>query len=278
MSEVSYFKTMPVSGSELPQQNSCVMLTCILQMELRVIAFVTKLITSLGLLGKVHAASCVQSSSYVVEGDHEIEQQAGNLTFAAYNSRFAFPSEESGSSSSLFYSFNAGGIHFVMLGAYTSYDKSGDQYNWLEKDLADVDRNVTPWLVAAWHPPWYSTYMAHYREAECMRVELEDILYEYGVDIVFNGHVHAYERSNRVYNYTLDPCGPVYITVGDGAGKFCWDQQPEYSAYRESSFGHGLLEVRNETHALWTWHRNQDLYNRAGDQIYIVRQPDMCPV
>ncbi|KAK4356144.1 hypothetical protein RND71_025115 [Anisodus tanguticus] len=21
---------------------------------------------------------------------------------------------------------------------------------------------------------------------------------------------------NRVYNYTLDPCGPVYITVGDG--------------------------------------------------------------
>ena len=96
--------------------------------------------------------------------------------------------------------------------------------------------------------------------------------------------VHAYERSNRVYNYTLDPCGPVYITVGDGgnrekmaikhaddpgqcpepsttpdeymggfcatnftsgpaAGKFCWDQQPDFSALRESSFGHGILEV-----------------------------------
>lgn len=96
--------------------------------------------------------------------------------------------------------------------------------------------------------------------------------------------VHAYERSNRVYNYSLDPCGPVYITVGDGgnrekmaikhaddpgncpepwttpdqymggfcatnftsgpaAGKFCWDRQPEYSALRESSFGHGILEV-----------------------------------
>lgn len=96
--------------------------------------------------------------------------------------------------------------------------------------------------------------------------------------------VHAYERSNRVYNYKLDPCGPVYITVGDGgnrekmainhaddpdncpdpsttpddymggfcafnftsgpaAGKFCWDRQPEYSAYRESSFGHGIVEV-----------------------------------
>ncbi|KAF8394095.1 hypothetical protein HHK36_020300 [Tetracentron sinense] len=255
----------------------------------------------------------------VVEGNHEIEEQAGNLTFAAYSSRFAFPSEESRSPSTFYYSFNAGGIHFIMLGAYIAYNRSADQYKWLERDLANVDRSVTPWLVATWHPPWYSSYKAHYREAECMRVAMEDLLYSYGVDMVFNGHVHAYERSNRVYNYSLDPCGPVYITVGDGgnrekmavehadapgncpepsstpdkymggfcamnftsgaaAGKFCWDQQPDYSAYRESSFGHGILEVINETHALWTWHRNQDLYNSAGDQIYIVRQPDRCPI
>lgn len=69
------------------------------------------------------------------------------------------------------------------------FSLADDQYKWLEKDLAKVDRNVTPWLVAAWHPPWYSTYKAHYREAECMKVEMEDILYKYGVDIVFNGHV-----------------------------------------------------------------------------------------
>ncbi|KAJ9169762.1 hypothetical protein P3X46_017917 [Hevea brasiliensis] len=254
----------------------------------------------------------------VVEGNHEIEPQAGNQTFVAYSSRFAFPSEESGSSSTFYYSFNAGGIHFIMLGAYIAYNKSDDQYKWLEIDLANVDRSRTPWLVAAWHPPWYSSYKAHYREAECMRVAMEELLYSYGVDIVFNGHVHAYERSNRVYNYTLDPCGPVYITVGDGgnrekmaiehvdepgncpepsttpdpymggfcainfttgpaAGKFCWDGQPDYSAFRESSFGHGILEVKNETWALWTWHRNQDSDGKIGDQIYIVRQPDKCP-
>jgi hypothetical protein len=86
-----------------------------------------------------------------------------------------------------------------------------------------------------------------------------------------------------VYNYSLDPCGPVYITVDDGGniegidtdfaddpgkcpgpgdnqpeyggvchtnftsgpakGNFCWDEQPEWSAFRESSFGHGILEV-----------------------------------
>ncbi|KAK8565184.1 hypothetical protein V6N13_020311 [Hibiscus sabdariffa] len=254
----------------------------------------------------------------VVEGNHEIEKQAANQSFVAYSSRFAFPSEESKSSSTFYYSFNAGGIHIIMLGAYVPYSKSAKQYKWLEKDLANVDRSMTPWLVAVWHPPWYNSYKAHYKEAECMRVEMEELLYSYGVDIVFNGHVHAYERSNRVYNYTLDPCGPVHITVGDGgnrekmaiehadeagncpepssiydesmdgfcatnftsgpaAGKFCWDRQPDFSAFRESSFGHGILEVKNETWALWTWYRNQDSTGKVGDQIYIVRQPDLCP-
>ncbi|CAM8902033.1 unnamed protein product [Rhodiola kirilowii] len=255
----------------------------------------------------------------VVEGNHEIEEQAGNKTFVAYSSRFAFPSTESGSMSTFYYSFNAGGIHFIMLGAYIAYDKSADQYKWLERDLANVDRSVTPWLVATWHPPWYSSYTAHYREAECMRVAMEELLYSYGVDVVFNGHVHAYERSNRVFNYKLDPCAPVYITIGDGGnrekmavshadepgncpepsttpdsymggfcagnftygpakGNFCWDRQPDFSAFRESSFGHGILEVKNDTWALWSWNRNQDPSSTVADQIYIVRQPELCSI
>ncbi|CAL4928389.1 unnamed protein product [Urochloa decumbens] len=248
----------------------------------------------------------------VVEGNHEIEEQIHSRTFASYSSRLAFPSEESGSLSPFYYSSDVGGIHLVMLAAYADYNKSGEQYRWLERDLAKVDRSVTPWLIAGWHAPWYTTYKAHYREAECMRVEMEELLYTAGVDVVFTGHVHAYERSNRVFNYTLDPCGPVHISVGDGgnrekmatghadepgncpdpasmggfcaanftsgpaAGRFCWDTQPEYSAYRESSFGHGILEVKNETHALWRWHRNQDLYNAVGDEVYIVREPHKC--
>jgi hypothetical protein len=43
-----------------------------------------------------------------------------------------------------------------------------------------------------------------------------DMARQYGVDLVLNGHVHAYERSKPVYNYTLDACGPVHITVGCG--------------------------------------------------------------
>ncbi|KAL2653087.1 hypothetical protein R1flu_021215 [Riccia fluitans] len=253
----------------------------------------------------------------VIEGNHEKEPQVDGITFAAYQARMAVPYRESGSTNMFYYSFNAGGIHFVMLGAYIDYSRTGEQYAWLKQDLANVDRSVTPWLIAVYHPPWYNSYTAHFREVECMRISMETLLYEHGVDLVLNGHVHAYERSNRVYNYTLDNCGPVHIIVGDGgnhekmalphaddgpefcpnpqdahdefgncgfnfkegpaAGKFCWDQQPEWSAYRESSFGHGIIEVVNSTHLLWTWHRNQDIYDGLGDQLYIVRQPGTCP-
>ncbi|XP_024983225.1 purple acid phosphatase 23 isoform X1 [Cynara cardunculus var. scolymus] len=256
----------------------------------------------------------------VVEGNHEIEPQADGVTFESYLKRFAVPSNESGSNSNFYYSVDAGGVHFIMLGAYIDYNRTGAQYSWLQKDLSQLDRSVTPWLVAAWHSPWYNSYSSHYQEFECMRLEMEELLYHYRVDIVFSGHVHAYERMNRVYNYSLEPCGPVYITIGDGGniekvdvdhadepgkcpspgdnipefggvchtnfssgpakGRFCWDKQPEWSAYRESSFGHGILAVVNSTYALWTWHRNQDIYkaNSTGDQIYIVRQPELCSV
>lgn len=61
----------------------------------------------------------------MVQGNHEIEEQAQNRTFASYSSRFAFPHKESGSSSQFYYSFNAGGIHFVVLGGYAAYNRSG---------------------------------------------------------------------------------------------------------------------------------------------------------
>ena len=33
--------------------------------------------------------------------------------------------------------------------------------------------------------------------------------------------------------------------------------RPKWSAFREPSFGHGMLLLQNLTHAQWRWHRNQ---------------------
>lgn len=54
----------------------------------------------------------------VIEGNHEIEPQAAGISFQSHLTRFAVPSKESGSNTNFYYSFDAGGVHFIMLGAY----------------------------------------------------------------------------------------------------------------------------------------------------------------
>ena len=82
------------------------------------------------------------------------------------------------------------------------------------------------------------------------------------MDAMFAGHVHAYERSHRVYQGKADACAPTYINIGDGGNReglaSGYLAQPDWSAYREASFGHGILSILNATHASWTWHRDQD--------------------
>ncbi len=42
--------------------------------------------------------------------------------------------------------------------------------------------------------------------------------------------------------------------VGNPPG-YCYKEQPAWSAYWESSFGHGTLDLVNDTHALWSCER-----------------------
>jgi hypothetical protein len=67
---------------------------------------------------------------------------------------------------------------------------------WLQKELASVDRKQTPWLIVLFHSPWYNSNLQdHYMEGETMRVQFEAWFVKAKVDIVFSGHVHAYERT-----------------------------------------------------------------------------------
>ncbi|KAG5255174.1 calcineurin phosphoesterase family protein [Salix suchowensis] len=212
----------------------------------------------------------------VTQGNHEKESilffKDG---FQSYNSRWKMPFEESGSSSNLYYSFEVAGAHIIMLGSYTDYDEHSDQYNWLKADVAKVDRKKTPWLLVLFHVPWYNSNEAHQGEGDRMMAAMEPLLHAASVDVVLAGHVHAYERAERVNNGKLDPCGAVHITIGDGGNREGLanrykNPQPAWSVFREASFGHGELKLANSTHAYWSWHRNDDDEPVRSDQVWIT--------
>ncbi|GMI80903.1 purple acid phosphatase 22, PURPLE ACID PHOSPHATASE 22 [Hibiscus trionum] len=211
----------------------------------------------------------------VTGGNHEIEffPIIKHHTFKAYNARWVMPYKESGSTSNLYYSFDVAGSHIVMLGSYTDFNEGSDQYTWVEADLGKVDRTVTPWVLAVLHAPWYNTNKAHKGEGEGMRKAMEDLLYKARVDVVFAGHVHAYERFTRIYDKKADPCGPVYITIGDGGNReglaLKFEDTSELSIYREASFGHGRLRVVDGTRAHWSWHRNNDSDSFVADEVWL---------
>jgi len=126
------------------------------------------------------------------------------------------PSESSGSVSNLWWSRDIGPVHIIALCSYAATAAGSLQYEWLASDLAAVDRQSTPWLLVMMHAPWYNSNSGHIAEAELMRRDMEPLLFQYGVDVVLSGHVHAYERVAPVLNGCLNSCGPVYLNLGDG--------------------------------------------------------------
>ncbi|KAG8367458.1 hypothetical protein BUALT_Bualt16G0074200 [Buddleja alternifolia] len=210
-------------------------------------------------------------------GNHEIEYfpHLGEvIPFRNYLHRYPTPYPASKSSSPMWYAMRRASAHIIVLSSYSPYVKYTPQWRWLNQELKRVDREKTPWLIVLMHTPIYNSNDAHFMEGESMRVVFERWFCHYKVDLVFAGHVHAYERSYRISNirYNIssgtsypvpDKSAPVYITVGDGgnqeglAQRFR-DPQPDYSAFREASYGHSTLEIKNRTHALYHWNRNDE--------------------
>jgi len=232
---------------------------------------------------KQFAASQIPMAA--VAGNHEWFDTAG-YNFTAYRARYYNPSVNG--NKELYYSFNAGLVHWVMVAGYCPEMKStstqpclaagSPQMQWLEKDLGSVDRTLTPWVCVVFHEPYINSNTAHSMQAEGypMQQAIETTLYNYKVDIVFSGHVHAYERSYQVYQYKNTPGAPWYITIGDGGNAeglaSGWiSPQPEWSAFRQASYGHGELNVVNSTHAFWQWYQNADLTPLVPDSFWYIK-------
>ncbi|KAI8533048.1 hypothetical protein RHMOL_Rhmol11G0265600 [Rhododendron molle] len=224
-------------------------------------------------------------------GNHELDfaPEIGETEpFKPYTHRYYVPYKASDSAAPFWYSIKRASAYIIVLSSYSAYGKYTPQYQWLEAELPKVNRKETPWLIVLMHSPWYNSYKYHYMEGETMRVMYEPWFVQFKVDVVFAGHVHAYERSERVSNvaYNIvngicapvrDQSAPVYITIGDGGNieglaTEMTDPQPKYSAFREASFGHAIFDIKNRTHAYYSWHRNQDGFAVEADSLWFFNR------
>ena len=242
--------------------------------------------------------------SMMVPGNHDIEGYrrgvCGNYItsssetreFVAMNSRY-FPARNSLSQSQkLWYSRNVGLAHIIVLCPYCRsqdpFDEglvfSREQIDFLRSDASAVDRDITPWIIVATHVPIYVSNLAHLSESRNHRRELEPVLIEAGVDIVFSGHSHCYQRSARVKYGSADATGPSYIVIGTGGNREGLSDKFIDALWSVSengkSYGFGQLEIHNESHAVWKWYKNprhvledRERKNPAeiGDTAWLVR-------
>ena len=216
-----------------------------------------------------------------VPGNHDVAQNGMELV--SYLSRYPSPYVASKSPSQLFWSYEVGQAHIIGLNSYANTEvgifdgADSPQIAWLKQDLATINREYTPWVIVVFHVPWYNSNHAHFKEAERTRKALERILFDAGVDLILNGHVHSYERSHPVLNYDTQQCGPVHIVVGDGGnyegpyGHGWIEPQPLYSAFREGSFGAGSLVIHDETRATWELRRTTCVENTTSNESYFVK-------
>jgi predicted phosphodiesterase len=94
-----------------------------------------------------------------------------------------------------FYTFKAPKKGIDLLGdvrffALDSNYMSPEQVQWLEKELKSAG---SAWKIPFFHHPLYSSGEKHGADAT-LREQLEPSFVKYGVDVVFTGHEHFYER------------------------------------------------------------------------------------
>ena len=99
-----------------------------------------------------------------------------------------------------YYTYKKGNVQFFVLDS--NYMKP-EQFSWLEKEL---QKSGADWKICYFHHPLYSSGSFHGASAE-LRGLLEPLFMKYGVQVVFAGHDHVYER-------TKPQNGITYFTEG----------------------------------------------------------------
>lgn len=190
--------------------------------------------------GKQYFALAAQVINHIpllsTVGDHEADPVDGDE--AALFSHYLWPHKNR---RKLWFSFDAGNAHFVMLD-YRHPD-NWEMIDWFKNDLSACK---TRWKFVFMHRPCYN--LGGHRSFWGQKIWPE-LFRKYEIDIVFAGHSHIYERFYPVRPVSQPASRPVtYITTG-GAGAPLYDTiRHPFLAFSKSA--HHFLLVQIEKNRL----------------------------
>ncbi len=161
-------------------------------------------------------------------GNHDIRTDGGAPWRAAFYTPANNPDGNEG-----YYSFDQGNAHFVVIDSNRSTSPGSAQHTFLEQDLTASDAT---WKFAFFHHTIYSS--GSHGSATGIREDLVPLFDQHGVDIVFMGHDHHYERTVPLLDD--EPVAPgegtIYITTGGGGASLRAVEGADFTAYAESEF------------------------------------------
>lgn len=162
---------------------------------------------------------------YPTLGNHEDDQSPFAGTH--YFDIFHLPGVER------WYAFDYGPARFISLKAdgypEGSYFPSSEQLDWLEGQLATADK---PWLFVFFHWGVFTSRREDFLETG-MRARLVPLFEKYGVDAVFTGHNHGYER--------VEVNGITYLTTAGGGAPLYDFTSPETGSQAVAKAYHFVL-------------------------------------
>ena len=139
-----------------------------------------------------------------------------------------------------YYSYNVGAWHILVLNTEISHSTGSTQEQWLRADLA---ANQSMCTLAYWHQPRFSSGL-HGNNTSVQ--PFWQALYDYGADVVLNGHDHIYERYRlQDPNGQADPTrGIREFVVGTGGAPLNQTLQPlQPNSEVRSNTAYGVLKL-----------------------------------
>jgi predicted phosphodiesterase len=182
-----------------------------------------------------------------------------------------------------FYSFDYhNNIHFLMMDSESSYLpgtkpdftllNETEQYQYVKDDLSQATKNPKiKWIIVMIHRQFYSSFCGLHDSCDPIK-KLRDayhpIFERYGVDLIFSGHAHNYQRTYPLFYNVINSSEPVIaeknkieysspngmfqIIIGTGGIDLdpLSNQEPYMVFQQDSSYGFLNIDVTNQGNTL----------------------------